>query len=98
MIDFIKREDKAVRSLIIVKNGKLVTDVSFNGHNSESIHETQSCSKSINSALVGISINDGLIKNVNQIYDIQVIGLTQFKYPEVNSIIKSIMYPDYNTS
>lgn len=66
LTDFIAKENKPVHSLIIVKNGKLVTDISFNGYNSENIHETYSCSKSINSALVGIAINDGLIKNVNQ--------------------------------
>jgi CubicO group peptidase (beta-lactamase class C family) len=66
LIDFIIKENKPVHSLIIVKNGKLVTDVSFNGYNSENIHEIYSCSKSVNSALVGIAINDGLIKNVNQ--------------------------------
>jgi CubicO group peptidase (beta-lactamase class C family) len=66
LINFIKKENKPIHSLIIIKNGYVVKDISFNGHISKEKHAIYSCSKSITSALIGKSIQQGFIKNVSQ--------------------------------
>ncbi|MBN2570540.1 MAG: serine hydrolase [Ignavibacteriales bacterium] len=54
-----------IQSFLIVKNGKLVVEEYFNGGNSNSAFNIKSCTKSILSALVGISIDKGYIKSVD---------------------------------
>jgi CubicO group peptidase (beta-lactamase class C family) len=66
LINFIKKENKPIHSLIIIKNGYVVKDISFNGYISKEKHAIYSCSKSITSALIGKSIQQGFIKNVSQ--------------------------------
>jgi len=65
-IDFIKKEDKPIHSLVIIKGGNVVKDISFNGYFSKEKHAIYSCSKSITSALIGKAIQQGFIKDVNQ--------------------------------
>ncbi len=71
-----------VHSLLIYKDGKLVVEEYFNGHqykwdgpkhlgtfvqwDRETLHRIMSDTKSVTSALVGIAIDQGYIKNVNQ--------------------------------
>lgn len=65
-IDFIQKENKPIHSLVIIKNGNLVKDISFNGHSSKEKHAIYSCSKSITSAIIGKAIQQGLLKDVSQ--------------------------------
>lgn len=65
-IHFIEKENKPIHDLVIIKNGNVVKDISFNGHSNNEKHAIYSCSKSITSALIGKSIQQGLIKDVNQ--------------------------------
>ena len=53
-------------SLLIVRNGYLVVEEYFNGYNAEKIHTLQSVSKSFTSAVMGIAIGRGWIKDVNE--------------------------------
>jgi CubicO group peptidase (beta-lactamase class C family) len=55
-----------VHSLIIVKNGKLIFEQYYNGWNRDSVHQLQSATKSVVSALLGCSIQQGFVKNVNE--------------------------------
>lgn len=66
LIDFIKKENKPIHGLVIIKNGNLVNNISFNGYSNKEKHPIYSCSKSITSALIGKSIELGFIKGVNQ--------------------------------
>lgn len=66
LINLIKKENKPIHSLVIVKNGNIVKDISFNGHSSKEKHAIYSCSKSVTSALIGKCIQEGFIKDVNQ--------------------------------
>lgn len=55
-----------IHSLLIVRNGYLVADAYYYPYQKEYRHLLNSVTKSFTSALVGLSIGDGTIKNVNQ--------------------------------
>jgi CubicO group peptidase (beta-lactamase class C family) len=55
-----------VHSVLVFQNGKTVYERYFNGYRRDSLHDTRSSFKSITSLLVGIAIDKGLIKNVDQ--------------------------------
>lgn len=57
---------RPITSFLIVKNGYLVVNESFNGYNLETPHTLQSVTKSITSTLVGVAIQNGFIKNLDQ--------------------------------
>ncbi len=57
-------------SILIAKEGKLVFETYFDGFNARIPHDQRSASKSISSAVIGIALNDGLIKSVDEkLYD-----------------------------
>jgi CubicO group peptidase (beta-lactamase class C family) len=55
-----------VHSVLIIKNGKLVFEEYFYEYSKDKLHELRSATKSIVSALTGIAIDKGLIKNKNE--------------------------------
>lgn len=59
-----------VHSVLIAKNGKLVYENYFNGFHADIPHDQRSAAKSIGSAIVGIALEEGILKSVDQsIYD-----------------------------
>jgi len=60
------KEFPDLHSLLIVRNGYLVKEEYFAGYNANKIHTLQSVSKSFMSALIGIAIEQGKIKSVNE--------------------------------
>ncbi len=69
--DFINdiRNGKLIRpahSLLIVRNGHLVVEEYFNGGSSSDVHTLQSVTKSISSTLVGVAMQQGMIKSLEQ--------------------------------
>lgn len=55
-----------VHSVLISRDQQLVYEQYFNGYRRDSLHDSRSSFKSITSLLVGIAIDKGFIKNVNQ--------------------------------
>jgi CubicO group peptidase (beta-lactamase class C family) len=55
-----------IDSLLIVRNGYLVTEKYFNGWKRDDLHTLQSDTKSITSLLVGIALRQGKIGSVNE--------------------------------
>lgn len=55
-----------LHSLLISKGNKLIYEHYFNNFNQDSLHDSRSSFKSITSLLVGIAIDKGLIKDINQ--------------------------------
>lgn len=53
-------------SFIVIKDDKIRYENYFNGYNKDSISRFFSVTKSITSALIGIAIDEGLIKSVNE--------------------------------
>lgn len=57
---------KAITSIVVLKDGKLLLEEYFNNANRNKLHDTRSVGKSFTSALIGIAIKDGYIKDENQ--------------------------------
>jgi CubicO group peptidase (beta-lactamase class C family) len=66
MADQIQSEKLDLNSLLIVRNGYLVSELYVYPYSVEQAHDAFSVTKSVISALVGIAIQKGLIKDVNQ--------------------------------
>jgi CubicO group peptidase (beta-lactamase class C family) len=54
------------RSIIVVKNGKLVVEQYFNSYRAETIHDIRSAGKAFTGTLIGIAIDKGLIKSTTE--------------------------------
>jgi CubicO group peptidase (beta-lactamase class C family) len=58
------------RGMVVIRDNKLVVEEYFNTYWRETIHDIRSAGKSVTSLLLGIAIDKGLIKDVEQsIYD-----------------------------
>ena len=57
---------KEINSVIVIKNGKLLIEEYFNGSTREQTHDARSVGKIFAAAMLGIAIEDGYIKNVDQ--------------------------------
>lgn len=57
---------KNITSIVVIKNGEILIEEYFNGKDRNSLHDTRSVGKSFASALTGIAVKEGLIKNENQ--------------------------------
>ncbi len=57
---------KNITSIVVIKNGKLLIEEYFNGATRDTLHDTRSVSKTLTSALTGIALKDGYLKNINQ--------------------------------
>ena len=72
------REDDKIRnihSLLVVRNGYLVVEEYFSGHDADELHMLQSVSKSFTSALVDIAIDKGKIEGVEERVDEHLAAL-----------------------
>ncbi|MCC7246169.1 MAG: serine hydrolase [Saprospiraceae bacterium] len=57
---------KDITSIVVIKNGQLLIEEYFNGATRNTLHDTRSVGKSFASALLGLAIRDGYIKNEEQ--------------------------------
>jgi CubicO group peptidase (beta-lactamase class C family) len=57
---------KAITSIVVIKDGKLLIEEYFNKADRNTLHDTRSVGKSFTSALMGIAIKDGYIKDESQ--------------------------------
>jgi CubicO group peptidase (beta-lactamase class C family) len=55
-----------VRSIVLVKNGSIILEEYFYGFHRYMIQDFRSVTKSVTSELVGIAVNKGFIKDVNE--------------------------------
>ena len=65
MIESIRESGKKIDSITIIRNGYLVNETYFYPYPKGLKHILNSCTKSFISALVGMAINEGQIKSVN---------------------------------
>lgn len=65
MLEEIDKEGLNIDSLIVVRNGYIVTEKYYPPYEQDTLHEAYSVTKSILSALVGIAIKNGYINSVN---------------------------------
>jgi CubicO group peptidase (beta-lactamase class C family) len=57
---------KAITSIVVIKENKLLLEEYFNEANRNTLHDTRSVGKSFTSALMGIAIKEGYIKNEHE--------------------------------
>lgn len=62
----IRNKMKRVNSFLVIKDGHLVMERYYNGYTRDDFQHVMSVTKSVISALIGIAIDQGLIKDVNQ--------------------------------
>ena len=67
--EILQNSFKAITSIIVLKDGKLLLEEYFNKADRNTLHDTRSVGKSLASALMGIAVNDGFIKDENQLLD-----------------------------
>ena len=71
---------KEITSIVVIKEGQLMIEAYFNGAERNTLHDTRSVGKTFTSALMGIAIKEGYIKDEYQalhtFYD-----LKQFAHP-----------------
>jgi len=61
-----EQEDYEVHSLLIVRNGHIVTDAYFYPFAEKTLHNTFSVTKSITATLIGVALEQGYIESVEQ--------------------------------
>lgn len=81
-----KSFDSDVYSCVIVRNGKIVDEYFKDGYNNESSFTLQSVSKSVTSALIGIAIDQGYIKSVDDLASDYLDELNHTKFPQMKKI------------
>jgi len=66
---------KNISGIVVIKNGKLLLEEYFNGSGRDTLHDPRSVGKTFASAVMGIAIKKGFIKNeyqtLNQFYDLK---------------------------
>ncbi|MCD0455083.1 beta-lactamase family protein [Chryseobacterium sp. LC2016-27] len=84
---------REITSIVVIKNGKLLLEEYFNKYERDSLNDTRSVGKSFASALMGIAIKDGYLKNENQkiseFYDLKTFK--NFSSQKNNVTIKSLL-------
>jgi CubicO group peptidase (beta-lactamase class C family) len=66
MLENIKEEDLKIRSIIIIRNGRLVLESYVHPYNENVMIDVKSVSKSIISSIVGIALKEKIIESLNQ--------------------------------
>jgi CubicO group peptidase (beta-lactamase class C family) len=66
LLDHIQEKDINIHSLLIIRNGYVVTDVYFYPFANDSVHDVASVTKSFTGTLIGIAISEGYISGVDQ--------------------------------
>jgi len=66
MFNYVREHNVPVHSVQIVRHGKLVLDAYFYPYNSEMRHDVASVTKSVTSTLIGLAVQKGFIRDVQQ--------------------------------
>jgi CubicO group peptidase (beta-lactamase class C family) len=66
LIQELQKEPRNIHSLLIFRNNKLVSESYFDGWNRGRLHTLRSATKSFNSTLIGIALDQNKLSNINQ--------------------------------
>jgi CubicO group peptidase (beta-lactamase class C family) len=73
--DMAREPNHDIKGIVIVRDGRLVGERYFNGDSAETLHDIRSATKSLTSLLMGIAIEKGLIRSVNDSISLYLPGL-----------------------
>jgi CubicO group peptidase (beta-lactamase class C family) len=62
----LKGGESKIHSILLIKDNQIIIEEYFNGHTAQMQHDLRSTTKSIRSILMGIAIDKGFIKDVNE--------------------------------
>lgn len=62
----IKAQHKNINGIVIVKNGRIAYEKYYKGYKASDVHHVASVTKSVVSALIGITVDHGAIKSVDE--------------------------------
>ena len=65
MFEYVEKQPSGIHSLLIVRNGYIVLEAYYHPHTWDQKHIINSCTKTFVSALTGIAISKGFIKDVD---------------------------------
>ena len=65
-VELIRENDPKFHSLLVVRNGHVVLDAYFHPFAEGSLHDVASVTKSVTATLIGIAVEQGLIKDLRQ--------------------------------
>lgn len=84
---------KKINGVVVIKNGRILIEEYFNGDTRDSLHNPRSVGKTFASAMMGVAINDGFIKNENQklseFYDLH--SFANYAPEKANITIKDLL-------
>lgn len=66
IFDYIKENEINIHSIVVIRHGYLIMDAYFYPNSKGILHDVASVTKSITSVLIGIAIDKGYIKSVDQ--------------------------------
>jgi len=66
MLDAIQQKHLPLHSLLVIRNGYLVSETYFQSYQPENVHEIYSVTKSVISTLIGIAMDKGFIDRLDQ--------------------------------
>lgn len=70
MLSRAKEHGLDLHSLIMIRNGRVILECYVHPYDKNSLHNVKSVSKSIMSAMVGVALREGIIKNLDEtVYD-----------------------------
>jgi CubicO group peptidase (beta-lactamase class C family) len=67
--------NKDLKGVVVLRHGKLVAERYFNGDDANTLHDIRSATKSITSTLMGIAIERGIVKSVDDLIADYLPGL-----------------------
>lgn len=65
MVETVRRESLAVDSVLVVRHGQVVLDVHFYPYDGKRLHDVASVTKSVTTLLLGIALDQGLVKGLD---------------------------------
>ncbi len=65
MLESVKQKNLSLHSLLVIRNGYIVSETYFQSYNQDVKHEVYSCTKSVIATLVGIAVDKGYIAGIN---------------------------------
>ncbi|SHJ89567.1 CubicO group peptidase, beta-lactamase class C family [Reichenbachiella agariperforans] len=66
LMEQMHRIDHDIHSLVVVQHGKLVLEDYFGGYDAETIHDLRSTTKSVLSLLMGIAVDKGYVRSIDE--------------------------------
>lgn len=73
--DMVQEQHHDLKGIVIVRDGRLVSERYFNGDSAQTLHDIRSATKSITALLMGIAIQKGLVHSVNDSIALYLPGL-----------------------